>query len=74
MTQEPVAAPVAAAPATTEAPAHEHVGMAGSDAGMAGTRTTARAMDDTRVDQPAYPEEPGAAQVPVEERMRTEQR
>lgn len=73
----PAAAPVAAAPVVTEVPAHEHVGrervgMAGTDAGLAGTR--GRAMDDTRVDQPVYPDEPGAAQVPVEERMRTERR
>jgi len=83
------AAPVAAAPVATEVPAHEHVGhehvgrehvgaggmnagMAGTDAGMAGSR--GRAMDDTRVDRPVYPDEPGASQVPVEERMRTEQR
>lgn len=59
------AAPVAAAPAATEVPPHEHGGTAG---------TTGRAMGDNRVDQPVYPEEPGAAQVPVEERMRTEQR
>jgi len=59
------ATPVATAPARTEVPPHEHVGTAG---------TRDRAMGDTRVDQPVYPEEPGATQVPVEERMRTEQR
>lgn len=73
----PAPAPVAAAPVATEGPDHEHVGrervgMAGTDAGVAGTRS--RAMDDTRVDPPVYPEEPGAAQVPVEERMPTERR
>jgi hypothetical protein len=68
------AAPVAAAPAATpaetvpvasEVPAHEHAGMAGSNA---------RAMDDTRVDEPVYPDEPGATRAPVEERMPSERR
>lgn len=62
----PAAAPATAAPTRTEAPVseHEHVGMAG----------TRRTMNDTRVEQPVYPEEPGAANMPVDERMRTERR
>jgi hypothetical protein len=44
---------------------HDHVGTTG---------TAGRGMDETRVDQPVYPEEPGATNVPVEERMRTERR
>jgi hypothetical protein len=59
------AAAPAAAPVRTEVPAHEHVGTTGTRTG---------AMNDTRVEQPVYPAEPGTAQVPAEERMRTEQR
>jgi len=53
----------AAAPAREGMPAREHAGS---------VRTTEREMGKTRVDQPVYPEEPGAANLPVEERMRTE--
>jgi hypothetical protein len=65
----PAATRTAGTPAAAEVPPHEHVGMAGT---TGTTGTTGRAMDDTRVEQPVYPEEPGAA--PVEERMRTERR
>jgi hypothetical protein len=66
----PAAAPArttapASEPARTEVPQHEHTGMTG---------TGDRPMGETRVNQPVYPEEPGATNVPVEERMRTEQR
>jgi hypothetical protein len=66
-TAAPAATPATAAPTRTEAPVservhdHEHVGTAGARDG---------AMNDTRVDQPVYPEEPGATNVPVDERMR----
>jgi hypothetical protein len=59
------AAPAPATPVRTEVPASQ-------PAGTVGTRE--RAMDETRVDPPVYPEEPGATNVPVEERMRTERR
>src|SRR4051794_5455750 len=79
MAAERTATP-AAAPAYQEAPARDHVGThpVGTDhAGTDHAGTTAgsgRAMDETRVDQPVYPEDPGATNVPVNERMRTEQR
>jgi hypothetical protein len=62
MAADTAGAPVAAAPVRTEAPASEPIGTRG------------RVVDDTRVDQPVYPAEPGATNVPVNERMRTEQR
>lgn len=71
-TAAPAAAPATAAPPVSERRAdHEPVGTAGP-AGTAGTRNGT--MGDTRVDQPVYPEEPGATNVPVDERMRTERR
>jgi len=63
VTERETARPAMTTTGATEVPPHDHVGMAG---------TSERRMEDTRVDQPAYPDEPGAADVPVEERMRTE--
>jgi len=64
-TAAPAAVPATAVTTRTETPAREHVGM---------DRTGGRAMDDTRVEQPVYPEEPGATDVPVGERMHIERR
>jgi len=69
MTTERTATP-ASTPVRTEAPVREHVGTSHVDT----TAASGRGMDETRVDQPVYPEEPGATNVPVNERMRTEQR